>query len=164
MIAFKDIPALMLDPLEGKSDEAWFHTPEGKWSPGQVVDHVTTAIENSARAMKSRAEKPPMQRRPPALSQRFFRLVVFGTGLFPPGRKAPETALPGERPERAATERRLRDAVTAFMEMERTLLPARASDLFLKHPIFGDLTIGEWMTFHSRHAAHHAKQVRARVP
>ncbi|MFI5279996.1 MAG: DinB family protein [Gemmatimonadales bacterium] len=164
MTAFADIPALMLGPLEGKGDDAWFHTPPGKWCPGQVVDHVATSIEKSALGLHSRTDKPPMQRRPPALRQRIFKFIVFGTGFFPPGRKAPETALPGERPERAATERRLRDAVASFLEMERTLLPVRANDLFLKHPILGDLTLGEWMTFHRRHAAHHAKQVRARVP
>jgi hypothetical protein len=164
VIAFNDIPALMLAPLAGKGDEAWFHTPPGKWCPGQVVDHVTTALENSAKAIRSRTDKPPMQRRPRALRQQIFKLVVFGTGFFPPGRKAPETALPAQRPERAATERRLRDAVVAFQDLERTLLPARASDLYVKHPVFGDLTLGEWMTFHCRHAAHHAKQVRTRVP
>jgi|SRR5579859_7890580 len=164
MIQFKDIPALMLGPLEGKGDEAWFHAPPGKWCPGQVVDHVTTSIEKSAQTLRSRADKPPMQRRPISLPQRIFKLVVFRTGFFPPGRKAPETALPAQRPERAATERRLRDGVALFLELERTLLPARASDLFVKHPIFGDLTLGEWMTFHRRHAAHHARQVRARVP
>jgi len=164
VIEFKDIPALMLSPLEGKGDDAWFHTPPGKWCPGQVVDHVATSLENSARTMRSRIEKPPMQRRPPSLPQRIFKLVVFGTGFFLPGRKAPETALPGERPERAATEKKLKDAVAAFLEMERTLLPARATDLFVKHPVFGDLTLPEWLRFHCRHAAHHARQVRARVP
>jgi hypothetical protein len=164
MTAFKDIPELMLGPLEGKGDDAWFHTPPGKWSPAQVVDHVTTSIEKSANAMKSRVDKPPMERRPPSLPQRIFKLVVFGTGFFPPGRKAPETALPAQRPERAATERRLKEAVALFLELERMLLPARAGDLFVKHPVFGDLTLPEWIRFHRRHAAHHAKQVRARVP
>lgn len=164
MIEFKNIPALMLGPLESRGDEAWFHARPGKWCPGQVVDHVTTSIEKSALALRSRVEKPPMHRRPLAFTQRIFKLVVFGTGFFPPGRKAPETALPQERPERAATERRLREAVALFLELERALLPARANDLFVKHPIFGDLALGEWMLFHRRHATHHAKQVRARVP
>src|SRR5258708_14367733 len=153
----------MLGPLEGKGDDAWFHTPPGEWSPAQVVDHVTTSIEKSARALHSRVEKPPMQRRPITPRQRVSKLVVFGTGVFPPGRKAPEIALPSERPERAATERRLKDAVALFLEFERTLLPARASDLVLKHPIFGDLTLGECNAFHRRHAAQHAKQAQARV-
>jgi hypothetical protein len=164
VIAFTDIPALMLGPLEGKGDEAWFHTPPGKWCPGQVVDHVTTALENSAKAIRSRADKPPMQRRPLTPRERVAKFLVLGIGFFPRGRKAPETALPAERPDRATTERRLKDAVAAFQELERTLLPARASDLFVKHPVFGDLTLGEWMYFHRRHAAHHAKQVRARAP
>ena len=37
-------------------------------------------------------------------------------------------------------------------------------ELFVKHPVFGDLTLGEFMTFHVRHAEHHAKQVKARIP
>ncbi|MFI5208585.1 MAG: DinB family protein [Gemmatimonadales bacterium] len=164
MIAFSDIPAVMLGPLEGTGDEAWFHALPGQWCPGQVVDHVATAIESSARVFRSRTDKPPMQRRPPTLRQRIFKVIVFGTGFFPPGRKAPETTLPAQRPERAVTERRLRDAVAAFLELERALLPARANDLYVKHPVFGDLTLEEWMTFHCRHSAHHAKQVRARVP
>ena len=32
-----------------------------------------------------------------------------------------------------------------------------------KHPAFGDLTLPEWLQFHVRHCAHHAKQIRARL-
>ena len=105
-----------------------------------------------------------MERRSPSLAQRVARFIVFRTGQFGRGRKAPEFTIPAERPDRAATERRLREAVDAFLALERALLPARAHDLFVKHPRFGDLTLKEWMTFHVRHAEHHAKQVRARIP
>jgi hypothetical protein len=114
--------------------------------------------------MRSRVEKPPMQRRPRTPRERVAKFLVFAIGFFPPGRKAPETSLPAARPERGATEQKLKNAVAAFQELERRLLPARADDLFVKHPVFGDLTLGEWMFFHRRHATHHAKQVRARVP
>jgi hypothetical protein len=164
MIPISDIPGLMLGPLAGKGDEAWFHAPPGKWCPGQVVDHVATALENSAKALRSRVDKPPMRRRPRGPREVVAKFLVFAFGFFPPGRRAPETSLPAQRPERGPTEKKLTDAVAAFLELERTLLPARAGDLFVKHPIFGDLTLGEWLTFHRRHATHHAKQVRARVP
>lgn len=161
---FKDIATLMLGPLEGRGDDAWFHAPPGAWCPGQVVDHVAAAIELSARGFESRTGKPPMQRRPRTLRQRTFQFLIFRTGRFPRGRRAPQASQPADRPERAATERRLGEAVAAFLVLERTLLPQRAGDLFLKHPAFGDLTLSEWMTFHVRHAEHHAKQVRARIP
>jgi len=161
---FAAIPSLLLDPLDGRDDDAWFHAPEGKWCPGQVVDHVTTAIENSARVFASRADKPPMRRRPRTAVQWVFGVIVLRTGFIRSGLKAPETSLPAARPDRAAVERRLREGVAAFQEFERRLLPSRAADLFVKHPILGDLSLVEWMTFHVRHAEHHAKQVRARVP
>jgi len=163
MTRFEDLPDLLLAPLEGKGDEAWFHTPEGKWSPAQVVDHVAGALELSARGFQARAEKPPMARRPRTVRQRFFLVLVFGTGLFPRGRRAPDGTVPAERPDRAATEQRLRAAVAVFLGLEQRLA-RRAHDLYLKHPVFGDLNLGEWMTFHVRHAEHHAKQVRARIP
>jgi Protein of unknown function (DUF1569) len=162
--AFKDVPALMLGPLEGRGDDAWFHAPPGAWCPGQVVDHVAAAIEMSARGFESRTAKSPTRRRPRTLRQRVFQFLVLRTGRFPRGRRAPAGSLPADHPERAATERRLREAVAAFLELEHRLLPQRAADLFLKHPAFGDLTLSEWMTFHVRHAEHHAKQVRARIP
>ena len=109
-------------------------------------------------------DKPPMQRRPRAVPQVVAQFIVFRIGVFPVRRRAPESALPKDRPERAATERRLHVAVAAFQELERTLLPRRAHDLFVKHPVFGDLTLGEFMTFHIRHAEHHARQVKARIP
>src|SRR6266702_4497579 len=49
-----------------------------------------------------------------------------------------------------------------FAALERELLPARARDLFVKHPRLGDLTLPEWVRFHAAHCAHHAKQIRAR--
>ena len=164
MRPFKDIAPLMLGPLEGRGDDAWFHAPPGAWCPGQVIDHVAVAIELSARAFSARRDKPAMERRSPTLKERVAKFVVLGTGSFGRGRKAPEFTVPAARPERAATERRLREAVDAFLALERSLLPARAHDLFVKHPRMGDLTLSEWMTFHVRHAEHHAKQVRARIP
>jgi hypothetical protein len=163
MNGFDRIPDDLLAPFAGRPDAAWSRTPPGKWSPGQVVDHVTTAIENSARGFRSRLDKPPMRRRPRTPVQVVACAVIFATGWIPPGRKAPETALPKAAPDRAETEQRLRAAVGEMLELERLLLPARARDLFVKHPILGDLTITEWQTFHVRHAAHHRKQIVARV-
>ena len=154
----------MLGPLAGRGDEAWFHAPPGKWCPGQVVDHVTNSLELSARGWRDRVGKPPMRRRPRSLKQILFWFIVSRLGRFGPRRQAPERTVAAEHPERAMTERRLRAAVADFQKLEQELLPARARDLFLKHPVFGDLTFSEWWIFHRRHAAHHARQVRERLP
>jgi hypothetical protein len=66
--------------------------------------------------------------------------------------------------ERAVAEMRFRRGVERNLELAQLLLPARARDLFVKHPRMGDLTLTEWMDFHVVHARHHARQMRERMP
>ena len=163
MTPFAALPELLLEPLAGQPEEAWLAAPAGRWCPGQIVDHVAASIETSARAFESRATKPPMQRRPRPWFMPVLQRLLFMTGVFPRGRRAPETALPAVAPDRAATEARLRAAVQHTLELQQRLLPARSNDLFVKHPVFGDLTLPEFVVFHVRHAEHHARQIRERV-
>lgn len=163
MRAFRDLPDFILAPLRDKDERAWFAAPPGKWSPAEIVDHLATAIENSAKGFASRADKPAMTRRPRSFRQRFAQHIVLRTGWFPRGRQAPEMTRPAVRPERSATEAKLRSAVESFLQVEKRLLPMRAATLFLKHPVMGDLTFGEFMQFHIRHAEHHRKQILARL-
>src|SRR6185436_12428428 len=121
MTAFRDLPDFLLAPLKGRSDDDWHRAPAGKWSPAQIVDHVTTAIENSAKGFASRADKPPMTRRPRSAVQLAAGVLILRLGVFPSGRKAPEMTIPKDRPDRSATETRLREAVRAFNEMETTM-------------------------------------------
>lgn len=122
--------------------------------------HVNAALERSAAGFESRAEHAPMKRRPQPLKVTIARMVVLGTGWFPKGRKAPDGTSPEANPDRGATEAALRRNVERFLELERKLLPRRENDLFLKHPVLGDLTLREFMRFHVVHARHHAKQIR----
>ena len=161
--AFSSLADYILEPLQGASDEAWARSPDGRWSPGQVVDHLATAIGNSARGFKERAGKPAMRRRPRALKEIVAKAVVFNLGWFPGKPQAPTATIPADQPDRSATEAKLRAAVQAFVAAERELLPARAGDLYLKHPRFGDLTLPEFMHFHVRHAVHHRKQIVQRL-
>ncbi len=163
MIPFAGIDEYILEPLEGARPEQWSFSRDGRWSPGQIVDHLATAFTISAQAFSERAQKPPMTRRPLALKELVAKRIVFSTGWFPGSPKAPAATVPSPQPDRQMTEARLRTAVAAFLELERTLLPARAHDLFLKHPRFGDLTLPEFMHFHVRHAVHHRKQIVDRL-
>ncbi len=159
MTAFAGIPERLLGPLEGKDDETWHRGRPGVWSPGEIVAHVAVSIAMSAEGLRSRREKPPMRRRPLLPIQRVAKLLVLGMGWFPVRRQAPASALPPPEPDRTATEAQLRDGVRDFERVMAELLPARGADLFLKHPVFGDLTIAEWMRFHVVHTEHHRKQL-----
>jgi len=87
--------------------------------------------------------------------------VYLDVGWIPSGRRAPAATEPAPRPDPGAVERQLRDGVARFVALTHELLPVRRDDLFVKHPAFGDLTLQEWLRFHVRHCAHHAKQIRA---
>lgn len=163
MTTFRDLPDVVLGPLRGREDADWYQAPPGKWCAAQIVHHLAVGIDMSGRTFESRADKPPMTRRPRVLVQRLGHVLIMNLGWFPPGRKAPSQSLPAERPERAAVERQFVEGVERFIDLERRLLPARRSDLFAKHPVLGDLTLEEWMRFHVRHAAHHVKQIRERM-
>lgn len=163
MRPFAEVGDRIMGPLEGRNDDAWFAAPPGRWSPAEIVDHLASAIEQSAKGFGGRTDKPPMTRRPPTMMERLARLAVLGLGWFPVRLKAPSTTVPAARPDRAATEAKLRAGIQAFLDLETRLLPARAHDLFLKHPRLGDLTLPEFMRFHVRHAEHHRKQIVGRL-
>jgi hypothetical protein len=163
MTALAELPALVLGPLEGRSEADWQRAPPGKWTPAQIVEHLALGLESSAAAFAGRRAKAPMARRPTTLSAKLGKFFVFGLGRFPPGRRAPEGATPAPRVARAAAEARFRRGLDLWEQVERELLPARPYDLFVKHPRLGDLTIEEWMRFHVIHARHHARQIRVRL-
>ncbi len=153
----------ILAPLAGQPADAWSRAPAGKWCAGQIVNHLALSLNNSAQGFASRVGKPAMARRPSPLPEHLFRFAVLRVGVFGIGRKAPAATLPQQAPEREATEALLRAGAAQFASLEAKLLPARARDLFLKHPVLGDLTYEEWCVFHERHAAHHLKQMRQRI-
>lgn len=161
--AFAAIPDVVLGPLAGRREADWYKAPPGKWCPAQIVHHVAIGIDSSSRAFQERGGKPPMRRRPRTALQLLGDLVMVRIGWIPSGFRAPDGTRPADRPDVAAVERMLREGVTRFLALERELLPARAADLFVKHPRLGDLTLPEWLRFHVRHCAHHAKQIRARL-
>jgi hypothetical protein len=164
MTRFADLADIVLRPFADRSDDAWYVAPPGKWNSAQIVEHLAMGLEWSAAGFEERRARNPMVRRPPTMYERVARLLVMHIGWIPPGLKAPSRAIPTPHVERAVAEMRFRRGVERNLELTRLLLPARARDLFVKHPRMGDLTLPEWMDFHVIHARHHARQMRQRLP
>jgi uncharacterized protein DUF1569 len=157
------LPTLVLGPLRGRTDNACERGPEGKWTPAQIVEHLALGLTTSAAKFEERRHHAPMARRPRTPAEQIAKLLVFGLRWFPPGRKAPERTVPPPHMPRALAEAHFLAGIAAWDTLERELLPARRTDLFVKHPRLGDLTIEEWMRFHLIHARHHARQIRQRI-
>lgn len=162
MTSFSDVSSVVLGPLAQRSDADWYRASDGKWSPVQIVHHLALGIEHSGRTFESRREREPMRRRPRTLFQisAYFFITTIG---WSPRRRAPPATLPAVQPERAAVERQFREGVERFERLTRELLPRRSGDLFVKHPVLGDLTLPEWLQFHTWHCSHHARQIRERL-
>ncbi|HKW41843.1 MAG TPA: DinB family protein [Gemmatimonadales bacterium] len=160
---FAAIPDVVLGPLAGRAEADWHRAPPGKWTPAQIVHHLAIALETSGRTFDQRRTKPPMRRRPRTARERLGYFLTLQVGWMPSGRRAPAFTTPAARPDPRAVEQQLRDGVARFLALERELLPARQDDLFVKNPALGDLTLAEWLRFHVRHCAHHARQIRGRL-
>ena len=160
---FANLADIVLAPFAGRPDDAWYVAPPGKWNSAQIVEHLAMGLEWSAAGFEERRARDPMVRRPLTIPQRVARLFAMHMEWIPPGLKAPSRAIPTPHVERAIAEARFRRGIERNLELAQLLLPARAFDLFVKHPRMGDLTLREWMDFHVVHARHHAKQMRQRM-
>ena len=158
-----ELPVLVLGPLRGRAASEWERGPAGKWTPAQIVEHLAMGLTLSAETFLARKNHAPMTRRARTPAEKIARLFIFGFRWFPPGRKAPERTTPPPHIDRAAAEAHFLAGVEAWDQVDRTLLPERRSNLFVKHPRMGDLTVEEWMRFHVIHARHHARQIRERI-
>jgi hypothetical protein len=163
MSALVDLPAVVLGPLRGRSDAEWQRGPAGKWTPAQIVEHLAIGLEWSADKFRARRGHAPMERRPGTPAEKIAKFLVMGLRWFPPGRKAPQGSVPAPQVAGATAEAHFLASVAAWEQLERELLPGRRSDLFVKHPRLGDLTLEEWMRFHGVHARHHARQIKHRL-
>lgn len=163
MSQLAELTAIVLGPLERRSDDDWQRAPAGKWTPAQIVEHLAIGIDGSADKFTERRDRPPMTRRPRSLIERIANVSILGLGWYPQGFKAPEGTVPAAVVTRAAAEAHFRRGVAKWDTLERDLMPRRPRDLFLRHPRLGDLTMPEWIRFHLVHARHHARQIRERV-
>ncbi len=136
------------------------HPAEGKWSAGEILEHLSRAFSSTTRLLeKHLASGEPAQRRA-SLGQRWRTLLVIEFAYLPTGRAAPEFTLPqGIAPEQALpqfsqTLAAMDDAIT---RCERRFGGVKIAS----HAIFGPLSARQWRRFHWVHTRHHARQIEA---
>ncbi len=115
------------------------HSTVGRWTLGQILNHLVAGIRLTALAP---ATSPEPTREQDVVRRRFFR-----AGRFPDGVEAPLPVLlpqPGLDPRAEADA--LRHAIARYL--------ARIAP-FPAHPRLGPLTGEEWTRFHCIHCAHH---------
>ena len=149
--------------IGGASDSALEHAPAGKWSPGQILEHLFLTYKNSNRGVAKCLEKDAPLATSRTLKHRLSTLLVVNCGYMPEGRKAPERALPQGMPAgelRSIIFMEIQKMESGLTDCERRL---GAGTRIMDHPFLGPLTANQWRKFHLVHGRHHAAQIRERL-
>ena len=149
--------------IRGLTDVALSKAPAGKWSPGQILEHLFLSYRGTNFGIGKCLEIGKPLATSSTLPQRLKTLVVVGFGYMPSGTDAPKVAVPKGLP---TTEVRL----SIFAEIEK--MDSGLADCerrfgprvkLMDHPILGPLSVSQWRKLHLVHARHHIKQIRERA-
>lgn len=148
-----------LDRARAVSPAEW-HRPraEGKWSPGQVAEHLALSYESGCDVLRGTAGPgaPGLVR--PILRTLLLRPVLW-LGRFPPGSKSPPALRPGTSTAAGAgVLDRLQAAAAAF---ERDAVAVR--DTTVDHPAFGRVPLADFVRLQEIHTRHHCGQLPSRA-
>jgi uncharacterized protein DUF1569 len=143
------------------SDHELAWRPEGKWSTGDILEHLSLAFSGTIKGAQIALEKNSPRKREPTLRERLRVLVVVGLGHFPRGRKSPEVVKPHGVPPREAFHS-IRQNLIAMDGLLTACEERFGSKTRLSaHPVLGPITARQWRRFHCIHTGHHMRQVRA---
>jgi len=128
----------------------------GKWSPGQIVEHVTRSYEASVNVAGGQSSAFP---RMPTVVHPLLRMVfrrILRRGMFPKGRttKAMNPAAGAATPAEGRT--RLIAAHERFEAACRTVAARRSP---MNTPTFGAVAVEDFVRFMELHTCHHARQI-----
>ena len=117
------------------------HTTVGKWTLGQICNHLTGAITSTVDGFRFKAPWIVRKTIGPMLVRRILK-----TSRFPEGAPLPKKYLPRPRHDDRAEAEALRAAIG--------LLGAHTAPLAV-HPLGAHLSRDDWERFHCVHCAHH---------
>ena len=154
--------AIVIDATRGAGDEVKVRRDPAKWSPVEIVEHLTRAYSGTAKGFERCLEKGAPLATPVTLKQRAQQFALINLGYFPEGRQAPKHIIPtGELDLNAVLDAVRRD----LARLDDAAIKAKAalgSGKMLDHPILGALTTDQWLKFHVVHTEHHARQIAQR--
>jgi hypothetical protein len=158
--------AALLAVADG-AESAWtVPRARGKWSPSQVVEHVTRILEESAKVASGAPSKFPKM---PFFVRPFARALIFNRALAKdtfPKLKASAPFDPASRPDPASAssppEARVR-LEGALEQFDRACRARAARGQDVKSTIFGAVTVADFAKFQELHIRHHYLQMPGAV-
>ena len=127
----------------------------GKWSPGQVVEHVTLAYEVSREILQGHVRGVVILRLLRPLVRRLVFQPVLRRGAFFPRSSSPPAFRPSVSPaEPGPAIDRLAATLAAFEADAASLASSQ-----LDHPAFGRIAVADFVRLQEIHARHHRGQL-----
>ena len=146
--------------IRGMGREEMLLHPEGKWSTGEILEHLYLSYTGTVRGCERRlaAEGPSVT--PQTLEQWMKTFAIVTLGYFPRrGVKAPAQVVPKGTPvEQVVSDIGNRVAVMDELITRCEMRHGRNAKL-LNHPVLGALTGAQWRKFHWVHGRHHVRQI-----
>src|SRR4029450_13183435 len=143
--------AIVLDVTRGAGDEARLRRDPAKWSPVEIVEHLTRAYSGTAKGFERCLEKGAPLATAATLKQRLQQFALINLGYFPEGRQAPKFILPTGELDLAAVLAGVPRALSRLDETAGRTRQSLGSGKMLDHPILGALTIDQLLKFHVIH-------------
>jgi hypothetical protein len=126
------------------------HTTVGRWSLGQICNHLTGSITSTVEGFPAKAPWLVRKTVGPLILRR-----ILTTGRFPEGIKLPKEHLPRPGVDARAEAEALRAALR--------LLASHPGPL-TEHPLAGPIPRADWDRFTCIHCAHHLSFARPSGP
>ena len=141
------------------ADELRFVPQPGKWSVGEILEHLTLAYTSTTLGLNRALERGGGEAVPISFKQKILRTAVLGLGYFPEGRKAPAHVVPQGKDMEYALDSALKSIPALDLVIAACEQRFGNGIRLLKHPVFGALSAKEWRRFHQVHTLHHLKQI-----
>jgi hypothetical protein len=130
----------------------------GKWSPGQVTEHVALAYELSLAVLRKTYTGFSLPRLMRPFARKVFLARVLRRGAFGTGNQAPEPLRPSPSP--AGPEMLTARLQSSSAALEADLAVAtRAGQTAVDHPFFGRLPLTDLLRLQVIHTQHHRRQL-----
>ena len=132
----------------------------GKWCPAQVTEHVSRALDESAKLFAGGEAAFPAL---PALMRPLARWLLFDRvvrkGSFPRARTNPPMDPQTGPPTPAEGRARLEAALLGF-EKQAKAAAGTNGDATVTSKTFGEVKLSDWVRFQEVHTRHHQRQLR----
>ncbi len=150
---------LVLNPVHGLSEEDWHRAPREKWTVAQIVEHLAVSVDLVAQMFEERGEVQRMRRRTKP-HQTVLRHLVLGVGRMPGGIKTFQAAAPSDAPDPELSAAQFRMGVELLRHLADAWPEEQQENVFVGHPLLGDLNLPEWVRFHYLHCREHGRQIK----